>query len=476
MPLSDMVIKSKLIPPQPQKAVFDRPRLHERLVSSLHYPVTMVHAGTGFGKTTALIELSHSFKKVYWYNITEPDRDPTLFLAHLLSAFLPNTSPLLDRLEQDGGTANTAIINALINLLTTDLEEEAVLILDDFHLVSDVTDINHWLEQLVEQRPPHLHIAIACRQIPETPAFIRWRVKDHVLVIDQIDLSFTQEEIFNLFTRHYQFPISQDQAQSLYSYTDGWIIALQMVWQRLQTSRSKILDNIMSALPSALSDIFYFLAQEVLMRQPENIQKFLISTAILRQMDADSCNFLLNITESKNILQLLYEKGLFISTTDNFNFRYQRLFQDFLLNQGKQSALNPGDLHKKAAEYFTQTNDYEEAVFHRFADGDLVEAAKLIEDIGPKLLEIGRLRTLAKWIDQLDDRQLEIHPTLSLLMGDVQRLRSKFEDAINYYNKAEKSSYKTRIHLAEVMLYEVKHRFTLTQFDLSRVRVYLKKL
>jgi DNA-binding SARP family transcriptional activator len=438
MPLSEMVIKSKLIPPQPQKAVFHRKRLQDQLVSSLRFPLTMVHAGTGFGKTTALIELSNSYNKVFWYNITEPDRDPTLFLAHLVSAFLPVTSSLLGRLEKGGSAANSGIVNALINQLTTDLEEEAVLILDDFHLVSNVTDINLWLEQLVDQRPPHLHIAIACRQIPETPAFIRWRVKGNVLVVDQSDLSFTQEEIFSLFTDHYQFAITNEQAQTLFSYTDGWIIALQMIWQRLQTSRSKKLDNIMSELPSALSDIFNFLAQEVLMRQPEPIQKFLISTAVLRQLDAESCNNLLNISDSQCILQLLYDKGLFISTTDNINFRYQRLFQDFLLNHGGQSVLNPGNLHKKAAEYFTRINNLEEAVFHHFSDGNLTEAAIIIELIGPKLLEIGRLRTLAKWIEQLDDHQLELHPTLNLLMGDVQRLRSKFEDAINCYNKAEK--------------------------------------
>ena len=438
MPLSEMVIKSKLIPPQPQKAVFHRGRLEERLVSSKRYPLTMVHAGTGFGKTTALIELSKSYDKVYWYNIAEPDRDPTLFLAHLLSAFLPNTESLLERLEKGGGTANTAIINALINQLTTDLEEEAVLILDDFHLVNNVTDINNWLEQLVEQRPPHLHIAIACRPIPEAPAFIRWRVKGNVLVVDQSDLSFTQKEILGLFTDHYQFAISDEQAQTLFSYTDGWIIALQMVWQRLQTSRSKKLDNILSELPSALSDIFFFLAHEVLMRQPENIQQFLVSTAVLRQLDAECCNYLLDIQDGQNILQLFFEKGLFITTTDNKYFHYQRLFQDFLLNQGKQSSFDISSLHRKAADYFTKIGDFEEAVFHWFSDGNLAQAARLIEQIGPKLLEIGRLRTLSKWIEQLDEHQLELHPSLNLLMGDVLRLRSKFEDAINYYNKAEK--------------------------------------
>ncbi|MHB8089187.1 MAG: hypothetical protein ACYDH2_13150, partial [Anaerolineaceae bacterium] len=96
------------------------------------------------------------------------------------------------------------------------------------------------------------------------------------------------------------------------------------------------------------------------------------------------------------------------------------------------------NLHKKAAEYFTNINDFEEAVFHWFSYGDLAQAANLIEQIGPKHLEIGRLRTLSKWIEQLDEHQLEQHPALNLLMGDVLRLRSKFEDAINCYNKAEK--------------------------------------
>jgi DNA-binding SARP family transcriptional activator len=439
MPLSEMVIKSKLIPPQSQKAVLHRQRLHERLVAASKYPLTIIHAGTGFGKTTALVELGSLYAHVYWYNITEPDRDPTLFLAHLISVFLPTTAPLLERLEKGGGVVNTGIFNSLINQLTTDLEEDAVLILDDFHLVNNVPDINRWFELLVEQQPPHLRIAFASRQIPETPAFIRWRVKGNLLLIDQSDLSFSQNEIINLFTDNYHFPITNDQALALYSYTDGWIIALQMIWQRIQSSQSKNLDNIIAELPTALSEIFNFLAQEVLLRQPKPIQQFLVSTAVLHEMDADCCNYLLKIDNSQEILHVLNDKGLFISTADDMHFRYQRLFQDFLLDQAaKAPEISVQDLHKKAADYFTATKNFEEAVFHRFNGGDLVEAANLIELISPQLLEIGRLRTIAKWVKQLDNVQLDLHPSLEILMGDVLRLQSKFEEAIAFYDKAEK--------------------------------------
>lgn len=438
MTLSEMIILSKLTPPQPHHSIFQRPRLQEKLRPSIQFPLTIVHAGTGFGKTTALLTLCKFFHHTYWYNITEPDRDPTLFIAHLISAFLPESQNLLERLEKGGFTAAGMVLTALINQLTTDLEEDVVLVLDDYHLVSNVSDIRNWVETLIEQRPPRLHIAIACRQIPETPSFIRWRVKGSVLVIDQKDLSFDAEEIAALFSIHHHFPITYEQTQSLFSYTDGWIIALEMVWQRLQTSRSKKLDNILAELPLALSDIFTFLAQEVLMRQPLPIQEFLISSSILRQMSAPACSALTGIENCQTILEQLTEKGLFISTVDNTSFHFQRLFQDFLISQVEKTENKLFNLHNKAAEFYIAHNELEEAIFHRLSAGEKMEAARLMDLIGPRLVESGRLRTLAKWIEQLNEDELCEYPSLYLLLGDVQRLRSRFENAVVSYNQAEK--------------------------------------
>ncbi len=431
-----MVIRSKLIPPQPQRAIFQRPRLHEKLTESFDHPLTVIHAGTGFGKTSALIELSRQYPRVYWYDITETDRDPTVFIAHLISALLPNPEPLLRRLEQDGISAAQGVITALLNQLTTDLEEDAVLVMDDFHIVNKVPDIGRWLEQLVERRPPRLRISIACREVPETPAFIRWRVKGSVLILEQSDLSFTQDEILALFSEHHHFPITSEQAAALFTYTDGWIIALEMIWQRIQASHSKKLDNILSALPSALSEIFNFLAQEVLMRQAEPVQQFLVHTSVLRRMDAKCCNALLDITDSQEILQLLNEKGLFISTVDDIVYRYQRLFQDFLSNQAMKTPELVANLNRKAAKYYTESGDIEEAIFHQLACGDHASAARLIDSIGRDMLNLGRLRTLAYWIGELDERQMEQYPSLHLLHGDVLRLMSRFEEAVTAYNHA----------------------------------------
>lgn len=433
-----MVIKSKLIPPQPQRDLFHRARLREKLKNSLNYPLTIIHAGTGFGKTTALLELAGFFRRVHWYDITEPDRDPALFMAHLLSVFLPGSALFLERLESGGIRELPAILTGLINQLTLDLEEDTLLVLDDFHLVSDVHDISRWVEQLIENHPPHLHVAIASRKIPESAAFVRWRVKSLSMTIEQSDLAFTESEIISLFSEVFGFAIDTDQAHSMFAYTDGWIIALQMIWQRLQTSPTRQLDRILLDLPSSFSDVFYFLAQEVLLRQPKGMQKFLVSSAVLRQLEVDACNDLLEINNSAEILQQLVERGLFTFSVDANTYRYQRLFQDFLLDQGGKNPDRMLALHRKAAHHYIKIGDAEEAIFHLFASGDTPTAANLIESTAPRLLETGRLRTIARWLEQVDNDQMDEHPRLWMISGEVYRLRSNFDGALESYNHADR--------------------------------------
>jgi len=53
------------------------------------------------------------------------------------------------------------------------------------------------------------------------------------------------------------------------------------------------------------------------------------------------------------------------------------------------------------------------------------------------MLELGRLRTLSGWIEQLSSHEMELFPSLLLLQGDVRRLVSNFDDALSSYNSAD---------------------------------------
>jgi LuxR family maltose regulon positive regulatory protein len=442
MALDDLVIRSQLFPPQQRGGLLRRPRLEARLGAVLDYPLTIVQAATGYGKSTALAALVDLVPSLRWYTIAEPDRDPLLFLAHLVSAFEPLaltwTRPVLRALEEVGGHVAPEALNPLLNALTRELQDEVVLVLDDYHLVADVPQIAALVERLVDYLPPRLHVILSSRQMPPLAALTRWRVKGQVLEVGRSELAFTAEEIEVLFGDEYGYPLSPVQAQALANETEGWAIALQMVWQGLQRSGDSGVDAVLGQLPASLDALFDYLAQDVLARQPPNVQDFLLMTSVLRQMDGAACDYLLGVQGCVDGLHELHEGGLFVVSMGEGVYRYHRLFHDFLRARLRQDPQGAQALHRRAAGYFAQAGHPEETVYHLLEARDHGPAAELLDQIGPRLLAQGRFDSLKAWIDRLSEDVLSTRPGLYLLLGDVLRLRARFDEALDYYLTAER--------------------------------------
>lgn len=449
MSLSDLVIRSQLIPPRSRKGVLHRPRISAQLRLALDYPLTIVHAGTGYGKSTALASLPALTPRVFWFTISEPDRDPLLFLVHLLSAFtLPDQvlgAAALQALEENGNRVTPAALTPLLNTLTIQLPEESILVLDDYHLVQDVPEISALISQLINYRPPALHLIISTRQLLTFDDLPRWRVKGQVLTLTSSDLAFTADEIETLFQQHYGYQLTPEQAHTLALETEGWIMALQMVWQSLQSGAVHSLDEVFTHLPDTLEALFEYLAPEVLSRQPKEVQTFLLYTSVLRKMDAPTCAALLHVcptppqTDSAALLRHLYDQGLFLESLGEETYRYQRLFQDFLQSQLKKHSGLLEKLHQLAAEYYDQTDQPEETIFHLLQARLFSRAADKITALGSELIRQGRLDSLTGWIDQLPAEETRSRPEINLMLGDIHRLRANFDPALQYYIAAGES-------------------------------------
>ena len=441
MMLNGLIIRSQLLPPRRRKGVLRRPRLESRLLAVLDYPLTIVHAATGYGKSTSLAALAKVVDRLAWYTITEPDRDPLLFLAHLICSFERIRpawcQPALRALEESGGRVTPAALTPLINTLTAELDGEAVLVLDDYHLVANVPEIAALVQRLVDLAPPRLHIVLSSRQVPPLAALTRWQVKGQVLVITRAELAFTTDEIEALFRDEYRHPITAEQAQVLAAETEGWAIALQMVWQSVQSGPAPGLDAVLGRLPATLETLFDYLAQDVLARQPADIQRFLLATSVLRQMDQAVCDHLLDIGNSADILHQLHDGGLFVVSMGDGIYRYHRLFHDFLRAHLQQNPVRRQALHRQAASYFRRTGHPEETIYHLLEAGDYDGAAELVEEIGSNLVEMGRFDSLTAWIEQLPNGIRATHPALDLLLGDTLRLKAQFDEALAHYQAAE---------------------------------------
>ena len=81
-----LLLRTKLSPPSVQRRGLPRPALFARLREALDHRLTLVQAGTGYGKSTALAALADE-QNAAWYTLDQADVDPQQFLSYLIAAF-----------------------------------------------------------------------------------------------------------------------------------------------------------------------------------------------------------------------------------------------------------------------------------------------------------------------------------------------------------------------------------------------------
>lgn len=431
---ADLVIRSKLMPPRlgPRRVVRDR--LNQHLGQVLDLPVTLMVAGAGYGKSTALADwLLETPWPVAWYSIAPGDHDPLLFLLHLIYTFdtiFPQiSSQALTSFDQEGdpATMRQTALTRLLNELTERLEVDTLLVLDDVHLVADSPETGQVINQLITYLPPQLHLVLTARQRPELPALTRLDAQSQVAYIDTEQLAFQRDEATRLFRGQYNLPFSDRQIVQLLNKTEGWAIALHLIAQRADTNLGPL-----TPLDHSLESLFTFLAQDVLAHQPQAIQDFLTQTAILQQLTPTTCNYLLNINHSASILSELAERDFFVISLGVDTYRYHHLFADFLRSQLR----NEAPLHHRIADYFHKQGRDELAVHHFLSAGAHAEAVELLTPLAPELVRAGRFDLLNQWLIQLPEALLEEVPELILAYGDLYRFTSQYQPALQRYQQA----------------------------------------
>ena len=124
--------------------------------------------------------------------------------------------------------------------------------------------VSQWMQHL----PQNIHLVIASRTRPGWTFLSRWKVRGDILEITEKDLSFSPEEIQVLFSDLYECPLSEDRVEAIYRLTEGWVIALNMIWQHIRDEEAwKSLETAGSL--EAMDDLFSFLAADVFYKQPE---------------------------------------------------------------------------------------------------------------------------------------------------------------------------------------------------------------
>ena len=415
-----LIPKTKLSPPLLRQPLVPRPRLTEVLAG--RFPLTVVSAPAGSGKTTLVLEwLSSSKTKVAWLSLDPDDNDPIRFIHGCVGSFQAAGIAL----EVPSGQRNLkAILTEVINQLHGG--EPVTLVLDDYHLITDES-IHAALAYLLDHLPASLQVVMLTReQLPISLA--RLRARDQLRELALEDLRFTPEEATAFLTDVMGLNLPPDQVSSLEQLTKGWAAGLQLAGLSLRTKRRPAIAF------ERQSNITEYLLAEVLERQPAEVQSFLLESSVLNHFSLPLCNALISREAARRIAEI-HKANLFLTTVGTWH-RYHPLFREFLLAQiEKRHPERVEELHRKALEWLEQNGLVADAIPHAFALSDNEAAARLIAVLAPEYLKRGELVTLRRWLGRLPEASLWSQPRLCLTQIWLLLDSNLQTDAQNYFDR-----------------------------------------
>jgi LuxR family maltose regulon positive regulatory protein len=417
---TEPLLRTKTTIPPTRKGFIPRPRLVARINEGVKGPLTLLCTPAGFGKTELLAEwAAESRVPTAWLTLSAEDNDYVRFFRYLSSA-LQEVEPrlseaVLDYLQTEE-SKRVEMATLLINEISS-IPKDLVLVLDEFHVLEDPSIIGAF-NFLLKNLPPNLHLMISCRS--ETAldlALLRGRGLITEIGVD--DLRLTHEETAQFCHQTMGLQLSAEAVQALEERTEGWVIGLQLA---ALSVRSRSDPNV--PLQGFHGDAHYvveFLGQEVLNRQSDDMRQFLLRCSILDVLSGSLCEAVAELNAvagyGTRMLDQLEHLNLFVTPLDEQHhwFRFHNLFAEFLRHMlMKTHATEIPLLHKRAATWFEQHSNLDEAFKHGLATGDMEWTLVLIDRNIETLLESGEVSTLTYWTRKLPREHLHQRPRLGL--------------------------------------------------------------
>jgi ATP/maltotriose-dependent transcriptional regulator MalT len=278
-----------------------------------------------------------------------------------------------------------------------------------------------FVQALIDGMRPGTQMIMLSRAMPSLD-ILGLRIRGHAAILTNDDLAFSLAETTAFFRQVQGFWLSTPALQRIYVATEGWVGGLVLLSDALMRIPEDDRDrHVTDGIPDRVKlDIFSWLGEEILERQPASLQSFLIRSSILPVVDPAFAGELLKVSNPVSLLQDLAGKNLFVHSTytegGGWLFRYHQLFREFL-----QAKLDSEFTHEEkkelwisAADLYKAKGNLTEALKYYLMAESHAQAASLLEKVGMNLCKEGRTGDLSRGLDALPHEIVRQNPWLIL--------------------------------------------------------------
>ncbi len=439
------VLETKLEPPLERAGLVRRTALLARLAAARSVATVLVRAPAGYGKTSLLAQWAGLDERpVAWLSLDRHDDDP-IRLAGLLAAGVDRISPLdpgVIRAVHAASTSDPAGLLPALGLAARAVGRPILLIVDDVQVLHDRAAVE-LLGGFAASLPLGSQLALGARGQPALP-IARLRAAGDLFELGPDDLALDPSEAAEAL-RGAGLEPTKAEVVSLRRRTEGWPAGLVLTALAIRaaspdpTGRSTPGDR-----DRFLAD---YLRSEVVAGLTPSQERFLIRSSVLARLDGPLCDAVVGRRGSAAMLATIERADLFLVPLDRErrSYRYHPFVKAMLedLLEEREPGRRP-ELLLRAADRCEAEGRYEEALGYVFDAGDLDRAADLFERVALPVFRSGRQTTVRGWLDRLDDRALERHPSAAALAGLAFAFVGEARDADQWVARADRASRSSR--------------------------------
>lgn len=346
-----------------------RERVNRALESIFAYPLTIVEAPIGYGKTTAVREfLALKGVPVIWTSFLSEDDTARSFwerLATEIGRFDGAATSRLKSLGVPADTPQTAMAISIINEMI--YKPNTTLVIDDFHLARSMR-VTALFRRFVKEMPDDFHIVILTRDTTNLD-ITELSAKGLCNIVSQNTLRFTESEIRD-YCALMGFTAGESEIRKIGDYTGGWISLIYLIMLGMErgipTGRNSTINELVE---KALYNVY-----------DERIQRFLLRLSVMDSFTAEQAVFVTQEEKSEETLKKLRRENAFIAFDEAAGvYKIHNVLLDFL--RGKQKDEDErAALYGRLGEWHLARREYRTAYGYLSRAGETERVLALLDN------------------------------------------------------------------------------------------------
>ena len=312
MTLAPFLPRARLHPPPDRPTAVARPRLHARLDAAVRFPVALVAAPAGYGKSTAVAQWARARDRApAWWSLEPSDAPPERFAPLLAVAAASGWG--LDVAVPDGA-APADHVAALLGALERAPEADRVLVLDDVHELGPALEAFELLRGLLDHLPDGVAVLLVSRVDPDLP-LARWHLEGRLDRVVADDLRFLDGEAADLLAA-LGVALRPSLVRTLVQRTEGWGAGLHLAALGLRGRAPDAVADFVERFTGTDPYVLAYLAEEVLQRLPPGLQDFLLRVSVADVLDVATAVKLSGRPDAAELLAEAERAHLFLYPVD----------------------------------------------------------------------------------------------------------------------------------------------------------------